>query len=148
MYSYIKKFLLIISVLVLPTMNVALKAQVIEEEGGNRHHKVHLKEEDQNKGSSAGKQSVPAASVNVEDSWKTYFLSSMKNIATNCIKNIATIRHNFMDYTIHHPDQAIFFGTVLAAKLISCEDWTHCYCKCVSPNQTITFYDTLVRHHG
>lgn len=121
MYNYTKKLLLIFSILLMPSMNTALKAMEDNETYGNSPKHAH--------------KARPSQAANLKDSttsWASDLLSPVKRIARGT--------YQIVDYTWNQPHHALVAGLLIASQFViatEAQPFIFCLCECKHQNGTI-----------
>ena len=148
MYRYTKKLLLILSILAMPSMNIASQAMGQEEyeskTGLTRN--MSVVEEDQKEDSTVAQQSAPSQTLGLEDSqdsWASYLLSCVQNAPQNVYK--------IMNHTVNNPYQVLGIAALVTYQLtvtaVVASQWTEYDCLCRHRNGTKFHYQVKERTH-
>lgn len=143
MYNYTKRYLLILFVLLMPSMNIASKANPEEDRETHSIHKRQLPQEDQDKILSSTK---PMTSLEQEvlkdsqDSWQTRLSSSAMKFAkvTGSVVSYAvdTVDYaaNTVGYATRTMSKPVMIGLVLASQFVFSDAGCACFCLVNSIN--------------
>lgn len=140
MYTYLKKILFSLLIIMMPHINIASKAMDTEEcdRPTASARKIRVIEKNQNDVTSFTQRSTSSQPINLEDSkisWTSYLIISP-------VKSMVQSAYNVLDYVTRNPGKAVIIVLSLACQssAVAAQQIEGCFCFCKNNISGVEMY--------